>query len=170
MASEADSYRLVFHPRAGQRPTPQDSLRPRISEAARVPAAPGGLPPGHGLVVIRDLRWAERVVVNRNLRDGSVEPRVVGHGPDVQRAAVGPRRHSILAHAAGRIMHGLVPFHAVDPDIERARPGRNVRTVRRLVEGGIFADHVNPLAWLQQATYRLPVRSGAESGGRVERV
>src|SRR4029079_1254977 len=128
------------------------------SEAAVAGAASGGRLTGHQHVVAGDLRLRQQLVVDRNLSDCALKPGVHRHRSYVQRAVVGDGRDVVLAEATGLAVARLVPGHAVEPDVDHAGILRGVLTTRRLAERRVLADHVVPLARLDETAGRLPER------------
>src|SRR5437016_3740677 len=78
----------------------------------------------HGLVMSVDLRLGEPVVVNGDFADRACEPGIVRHGTYIERAVIRSRCDVVLAHAAGLSVIGLIPLHAIDPDVDRTRRRR----------------------------------------------
>src|SRR5262245_2411203 len=140
------------------------------SEAAVARAAAGGRLAGHQHVVAGDLRLRQQLVVDGDLADGALEPGVHRHRAHVQRAGAGGRHDVVLAEATGLAVARLVPRHAVEPDVDRARILRGVLTAGRLAERRVLADHVVPLPRLDQAARWLPVGARTEAGAVVEDV
>src|SRR5262249_51062999 len=112
-------------------------------------------------------RPREQVVVDRHLADGALEPGVAGHRSDVDGTSVGFGRHVVLAHAARVAVVGVVPLHAVHPDVDRT--GRR-RTVRRLAPRRVFAYDVIPTGGFDEPAHRLPIGCRTVARARVEYV
>src|SRR6516162_8930979 len=112
----------------------------------------------------------EQILIDCYLRDAALEPAVVSHRADVERAGIGLRNHHVLAHAAGLTVCGLIPLDAVDPDVDRTRIHGDVLTGNPLTLQVVLGDDVKPLVRLKQAVDWLPEPSRAEAGDRVENI
>ena len=121
----------------------------------------------HRRVMASDLRGRQQMVIDGNLANGTLKPRIERHRADVQRTVVRDRNHAVLARAAGRIVIRLVPFDAVHPDVQRARISRCIGAIRGLRTRRVFANHMIPVTRLNQSTRRLKVRARSQSRGRM---
>ena len=88
-------------------------------EAACVGAAAGRLLAGHHLVVIGDLRLAQQKIIESYFTNGALEPGVLRHGANINRAVVSLWHHVVLTHAAGLPVRGVIPLYAIDPNVDR---------------------------------------------------
>lgn len=135
-------------------------------DGAGASAAAGWLRASHGTKVSVDLGLAEQIAIDSHFANRAWKPSIERHGADIQRRVAGRRRDAVLTHAARLQVVRLVPFDAIDPDVDAAY----LRSVAAfgLGECLILAHYMEPLASLQQILIGLPVCGRAQASTRVE--